>query len=374
MVNAKKHKNLKKESKEEIQERISEQMQSGFKWSTASWSIKRIASAWGEGVLLDPDYQREKVWDAPKNKALIETIFKHGGSKIPTLSFRKISEDEFEIMDGKQRILSAIVPFVENEFRLNGVYNEELQNLNLEDIKSEYPIIYGAFMSTTIQVQIAENMSYDEAVTYFIQINNSGVNMRVGEQIHAMQGTPLVKTIEELLSHKIWNKIQRVSRFNNYAYVGKMLLHVIDSTDKGDMIIVYSNKQLLNKLETYYSLNLPKTAVTSVKKTFDVLDKIFTKHHMCLNITEFYSLFVYVNRNLEKINGNKFGEFISGLYDNIHNNNDGVFNAIKVQHNQTGYDYSPRYYEWYINSLNYLYTNFLKGVKWDEIQRLSLKE
>lgn len=374
MTKANKNRSQKEELKEELQLRISEQMQAGFKWSTESWSIKQIANAYGEGILIDPDYQREKVWDTPKNKALIETIIRHGGNKIPTLTFRKISEDKFEIMDGKQRILSAIIPFVNNEFRLNGVYNDELGNLTLEDIKSEYPIIYGAFMSTTIPVQIATDMSYDEAVTYFIQINNSGVNMRTGEQIHAMQGTPLVKTIEELLSHKVWDKVKRVSRFNNYSYVGRMLLFVIDKTDNRDIIIVYTNKQLLNKLENYYALPLPKTAVSSVKKTFDVLDKIFTKYGMCVNITEFYNIFIYVNTYLEEIDLQQFGGFISGLYNNIHENPVGVFQGIKQQHNQIGYNYTSRYYQWYINTLNYLYAKYLKGAKWDEIQQLSLKE
>lgn len=161
-----------KETKEEFQERISEQMQVGFEWSTEQWSIKKIVSAYDNGILIDPKYQRDKVWDTPKNKALIETIVKYGGNKIPTLTFRKLDDGTFEIMDGKQRILSSIVPFVENRFRLNGVYNPELTGYNLEDIKKEYPIIYSAFMSTTIPVQIATHMDYDEAVTYFIQINN----------------------------------------------------------------------------------------------------------------------------------------------------------------------------------------------------------
>ena len=56
---AKEQKNNQMETKEEFQERISEQMQVGFEWSTEQWSIKKIVSAWGEGILIDPDYQRE---------------------------------------------------------------------------------------------------------------------------------------------------------------------------------------------------------------------------------------------------------------------------------------------------------------------------
>ena len=372
--NAKKAKNQKEETKEEFQERISEQMQVGFEWSTEQWTIKKIINAYGEGILIDPDYQRGNVWDTPKNKALIETIMRYGGNKIPTLTFRKLDDGTFEIMDGKQRILSSIVPFVENKFRLNGVYNPELTGYNLEDIKNEYPMIYSAFMSTSIPAQIATNMSYDEAVTYFIQINNSGVNMNIGEQIHAMQGTPLIKTIDELVLHPVWNNVQRISRFNNYSYTGKMLLFSIDKTDNGSNIIVYTNKQLLNALERYYGIPLPKSAVSDVKRTFDVLHKIFHENSMCVTITEFLTLFIYVNTNLDKMNAVQFGKFISGLYKNIKDGKGGIFEVIKLQHRQLGYDYTAKYYQWYINNINRLYAKWLEGAKWDELQRLSVKE
>ena len=363
----------KKETKEEFQERISEQMQVGFEWSTEQWSIKKILSAYTEGILIDPKYQREKVWDTPKNKALIETIMRYGGNKIPTLTFRKLENGNFEIMDGKQRILSSIVPFVENKFRLNGVYNPELTGYNLEDIKKQYPIIYSAFMSTTIPVQIATHMDYDEAVTYFIQINNSGVNMNIGEQIHAMQGTPLILTIEELLKHPVWNNVQRISRFNNYSYTGRMLLYSMDKTDNGNDIIVYTNKQLLKNLEKYYGMPFPQSVVLDVKRTYDVLNKIFNANGMCVTITEFLTLFIYVNTYLDNLNIHQFGKFISGLYKHIKDGKGGIFEVIKLQNHQIGYNYTAKYYHWYINTVNYLYTNYLKGVKWDELQRLSVK-
>jgi len=231
MVNARKHKakkqNQNKETKEEFEERIINQMQAGFKWSHENWSIREIMNAYKKGKLIDPDYQRKKVWQQQKNKALIETILKYGGNKIPTITFRKVGEDEEEIVDGKQRLLSAIIPFCEDEFSINGVYEDNFAGKRLSDIKKEYPAIHTAFMGTTLPIQVASNMSDDEARIYFIQINNSGVNMTLGEQIHGMQGTPLIKSIDELLKHPVWNYVQNIKRYGEYAYVSRMLLHVI---------------------------------------------------------------------------------------------------------------------------------------------------
>ena len=382
MVNAKKH-NIKKhnhneETNEEFEERVINQMQTGFKWSHEDWTIREIVNGWdnGKGILIDPSYQRKKVWKNPKNKALIETILHHGGQKIPVITLRELPNGKFEIVDGKQRILSAIVPFCNDEFRLNGVYEDKLSGRKFSDIEKEHPKLHTAFMGQTIPVQIAKNMDEEEARIYFIQINTSGVNMEIGEQIHGMQGTPLIKTIEGFLNHKVWNNVQNIKRYGEYAYLSRMPSSAIDTEEMGDNIIVYTNKQLLDKLEKYYEINVPKSAITSLKKTLNFLSKILSINKMCLNIREFFPLFLYVHKYLDELikNPNSFGKFISGLYTNIHENQTGIFRAIKDQPNQPGYKYNSKYYNWYCNTLTDLYTRYLKGESWDEIQRLSVKE
>lgn len=374
MVNPKKHKVIKEnnQKKEEFEERIIEGMQAGFNWAHENWSIRQILNSYNEGILIDPSYQRKPVWPAPKNKALIETIFKYGGNKIPTVTFRKLPDGTYEIVDGKQRILSAIIPFCNDEFRLKGVYEDEFSGRNLSDIQEEHKGIHTAFMGTTIPVQIATNMSEEEARIYFIQINTSGVNMTIGEQIHGMQGTPLIKVIEKLLKHPVWNNVQNIKRYGEYAYVSRMLLHVIDD-EKGKNIKVYTKNQLIDTLERYYEVPIPKSAVSSLKKTMDVLNKICVKENVCLSIREFFTVFIYVHNYRNELNTGLFGEFLKGLYKGIHNGEQGVFFTLKNQPNVSGFDYSPKYYYWYINNVNYLYGLYLEGAKWDEIQRAILK-
>lgn len=363
-------KNKQKESKEEFQERICKQMQAGFKWSTESWSILQIYEHVKNELLEDPNYQRGIVWDNYKNKALIDTIIMRGGNKIPTLTFRRLDNGKFEIVDGKQRIKSAIVPFVRNEFALNGVYNPELKGYTLKDIREQYPEIYGAFMSTSIQVQIATDMTYDEAVTYFIQINESGVNMRTGEKIHAKQGTPLIKSIDTLREHKVWKNVQRVSRFNDYTFISRMLLFVRDQMDDENLIRVYSNNQLMKELEQYFVSEVPNSIQKRVTKTFNSLHKMFVKNNLCLSVNPFFAVFVYVYKYLDQLNLDEFGEFISGLYTNIAHNPRGVFRVFKYQNNM---EYNSEYYRWYVSNINLLYRKFLEGAKWNEIQELRLK-
>ena len=306
---------------------------------------------------------------------MIETIFHHGGDNIPVITFRVLPNGKFEIVDGKQRILSAIKPFVEDEFKLNGVYEDKFHGRTFSDIKEEYPLIANSFMGESLNVQIASDMTEEEARIYFIQINTSGVNMEIGEQIHGMQGTPLIKTIEELIKHPVWDYVQNIKRYGEYAYTSRMLLHTVN-TESDKPLVHYTNKQLLDNLEVYYEIAPPKSAVTSLKKAWNIVHKICEKHKLCLNLREFYPLFIYVHKYMSSLDINAFGNFISGLYTNVHNKNPtGVFKAFKDQPHQQGYNYkNVQYYIWYINNVNYLYTRFLQGDSWDEIQRLSIKE
>ena len=152
-----------------------------------------------------------------------------------------------------------------------------------------------------------------------------------------------------------------------------MILFARDQMEDEDLIKVYTNVQLMKELEQYYVADVPNSNVNQVKRTFDALHKIFAKHNFCLNITEFFTVFVYTYKYLNQLNMDSFGKFLNGLYNNIRKNPRGVFKVIKYQNTQTGYNFSSKYYMWYVNTINLLYGQFLKGVKWDEIQELRLK-
>lgn len=372
MTKANKHRSQKEESHEEIELRISEQMQSGFKRSAETWSVKQITDAVKNGEVHDAPYQRGKIWDRTKQKALIETILRYGGEKIPTITLRKLGDKDYEIVDGKQRLLTALTPYTNNEFGLNGVYNEELKGCTLSDLYDEWKVIYGSFMNCRIPLEIMEDMSDEEAVTYFIQINSSGVNMTIGEKIHAMQGTPILKTLDSLKNHNVWENITRKIRYNEYWHLSRMLLFVRDYERNNDTIRCYTQSQLLNELDIYRSVNMPKRIVKSVKETFDFLNKIFVKYDFKVTVTEFFSIFLYTNINLSLFKeDNDFGKFISELYYYIyHYQDDGIFRILKTRHNETGFKYTPQYYHWYIHQLDYIFDKYKQGVGWDDIRRV----
>jgi uncharacterized protein with ParB-like and HNH nuclease domain len=58
-----------------------------------------------------PDWQREEVWDRSKKQELIDSILR--GWKLPKFYFLKIQDEpeEFEVVDGQQRITAIFEIF-----------------------------------------------------------------------------------------------------------------------------------------------------------------------------------------------------------------------------------------------------------------------
>ena len=345
-------KSQQEEPNDELDLKISQQMQSGFRRNSVSWTVKELTDAVINGEIHDAPYQRGAVWDRPKQKALIETILRYGGEKIPTITLRKKGEKDYEVVDGKQRLLTSLTPFVKGEFKLSGTYNRELSGHNINMLFDDWKMTYGSFMNCKIPLDIMEDMSDEEAITYFIQINSSGVNMSVGEKIHAMQGTPILKTLDSLKKHKVWENITRKIRYNEYWHISRMLLFIRDYEKDSD-IKCYSQTQLLNELDIYRSVNMPTSVVKCTKQIFNFLNEILPE----------------LKKDKEL-----FGEFISGLYYRMDKyRDDGLFRELKTKHKEIGFNYTVQYYKWYNTQIEKAFSTFKEGGKWNDIRRLSFQ-
>jgi hypothetical protein len=187
-----------------------------------------------------------------------------------------------------------------------------------------------------------------------------------------MQGTPILKTLDYLKEHSIWNNITRKMRYNEYWHLSRMLLFVRDYEKNADTIHCYTQPQLLNELDIYRSTNMPKRVVNSVKETFDFLNQIFERYDFKVTIAEFFSIFLYTHINLSAFKKDEdFGKFLSELYYHIYNyQDDRIFMVLKTRHNEKGFKYTPQYYHWYIHQVDFMFKKFKKGAGWDDIRRV----
>ncbi len=81
-----------------------------------------------------PDWQREEVLDVTKKQRLIDSILR--GWKLPKFYFVKNSSEEFEVVDGQQR-LAAIFEFCSNELELSEESAQEFGGALYRDLKQK---------------------------------------------------------------------------------------------------------------------------------------------------------------------------------------------------------------------------------------------
>ncbi len=122
---------------------------------------------------LNPFYQRGLVWTLKQKQKYIINLFEDKAEFHPTIILNGLEKEiRFEMLDGKQRF-SAILGFIDNEFKLeNGYYFKDL-------IKSDKDYIERFRFSYTriANRNYSKGISSNEKIELFIRINALGTKM-----------------------------------------------------------------------------------------------------------------------------------------------------------------------------------------------------
>lgn len=125
-----------------------------------------------------PDYQREpKLWGKKDKQLLIDSILKD--IDIPKLYFNRLSKDEYEVIDGQQR-LWAIWEFIGNEYGIAD--NGQIKKFKELDSECKTKILNYKF-----QITIIEKASEDDLRTLFLRLQ-LGLLLITGEKLKASFG------------------------------------------------------------------------------------------------------------------------------------------------------------------------------------------
>jgi len=98
-------------------------------------SVSDLVSMMDHGdIVLDPDYQRNYVWDDTRASLLIESILLN--VPIPVIYVSEDEDSRWNVVDGLQR-LNSLQRFFKGDFKLRGL--EVLSELNKQRIKDVNP-------------------------------------------------------------------------------------------------------------------------------------------------------------------------------------------------------------------------------------------
>ena len=153
-------------------------------------------------LVIQPEYQRNYIYaDGKKDVAVIDSLLK--GYPLGLLYFTKVTEDQYEVLDGQQRITS-FGRFVTGKFAVLGSNGVPQYFSGLaEDLKER-------ILGTPLTIYICEGEE-SEIKEWFKTINIAGIPLNEQELSNAIHSGPFVTKAKEEFSNSKNANVQKWS-------------------------------------------------------------------------------------------------------------------------------------------------------------------
>lgn len=151
-----------------------------------------------EDIILDPEYQRNYVWDTKKASLLIESILLN--VPIPVVYVAEDEDSRWTVVDGLQR-LNTLRRFFSNEFRLRGL--EVLQELNGMQYSTLNPKAGRILRSGILRIILIFKESHPE-IKYdiFMRLNRGAIKLNEQELRNCLYRGALNTLLKDLRSNR----------------------------------------------------------------------------------------------------------------------------------------------------------------------------
>lgn len=126
-----------------------------------------------------PEWQRGEVWTDDRKQQLIDTILR--GWKLPKFYFLKQSDDQFEVVDGQQR-LNAVYEFFANELPLSSESTKIFGGPFYKDLRAKYSDDFDDFEIEFDEIEEAT----EEEIKQFFQRLQQGLPLSSSEKLNSI--------------------------------------------------------------------------------------------------------------------------------------------------------------------------------------------
>ena len=232
-------------------------------------------------LIVNPDFQRNFIWDIGRQSRLIESILL--GLPLPSIYLSQFEDGTLAVVDGLQRI-SSINAFMKNKLRLCGLeYLTNCEGHTYAELKNILPpLVYRMFDQTTIMCFVIDRRSpYQLKYDLFKRLNTGGVPLNNQEIRNCLSKEPLQKALKRMVESEAFRQATGNS-INNYRMdAQEMALRFIYFYDE------YSTKNVIGEYNGYLDNALNKKVEELNQKTdFSAYEKAFERA-----LTQAYSLF-----------------------------------------------------------------------------------
>lgn len=197
-------------------------------------------------LTIQPEYQRNYIYEGKREAAVIESLLK--GYPLGLIYFNKVAKDQFEVLDGQQRITS-IGRYVTGKFPImengNPKYFDSLPADQKTKIHASKLLIY--------ECEGTES----EIKEWFKTINIAGVPLNDQELLNAVYSGPFVTKAKEEFSNSQNANIQKWSAYvKGSANRQEFLERALDWVSKGnigDYLSAHRNDKNITELKNYFN-------------------------------------------------------------------------------------------------------------------------
>ena len=234
----------------------------------AEWTIAEVYNK--RDNFLEADYQRNpKLWKTAEKQLLIDSILT--SIDIPKIYLNEISKDQYEIVDGQQR-LYAIWEFIDNEYKFTSKELKELDGKLFSEFHQKYQ---DAILNYKLQFTLIKNASDEYLRTLFLRLQ-LGLLLKAGEKLKAETGEMRDFIFGKMVKHPFIDKINIPNR--RYAKQSLCSQICINSFRRAKLKAFSRTRYE----DLYYFFREYKQVATEDKKFFDercqhimnVLDKL----------------------------------------------------------------------------------------------------
>ena len=140
------------------------------------FSVRAMKHLWDKGkILINEEYQRSFIWKPYQRKDLIESIMK--GFSIGVLVVWKNKQDQFEILDGQQRI-RTIIGYLKGGFKNNNDKKFDALTITEQSEIEGYSVYYIELKTALKEEQISD---------IFTRLQE-GTPLNTAEKVNAFRG------------------------------------------------------------------------------------------------------------------------------------------------------------------------------------------
>lgn len=243
-----------------------------IKYFTADYPVEFYAKKMKEKDLIIPEYQRKYIWKQKNKCKFIESVLL--GLPIPFMFFMQTESEQFEIIDGVQRI-STITSFLKDELVLKNM--EKLTKLNGFKFSDLSDSLKRKFQNKTIRVIILDSNTPPETrQDLFYRINTTGIKANDSEIRRGAITGELTNLIEQLSEDPLFVKLTPMSkdkadRHERFELVLRFFAFFEQYDNFKHSVGTFLDEFLRNKQN-----NFDRNKYTSIfKETMETADRIY---------------------------------------------------------------------------------------------------